>query len=266
MRNRGVWDSCDLVEVEGRSKRLGNFVFIKKGFTEQENPSRVCSDCWGTGVCPTHCHCACLNCGCTIPKIYIDAAIACGSMASHCSTACERQIYSPQCNAGLNPMTSLVQRNIGIAARCLRDGLPIPQESGLLAEALGCSIAHFTTYIENKFTTGMTWGKYGSWHFDHVRPLSSFDAKVPEEVMSAYHYTNYQPLWSHENCAKGSYLPSTSFAIRAFGLIGKDRYKTRLEARHALSLIRAEYHSMGKRIVAQIVHLTPRERKNRGLA
>ena len=29
----------------------------------------------------------------------------------------------------------------------------------------------FKSYIENKFTEGMTWENYGKWHLDHIKPL-----------------------------------------------------------------------------------------------
>lgn len=62
---------------------------------------------------------------------------------------------------------------------------------------LGCSIDFFKDYIESKFTKGMTWenrGYYG-WHFDHIKPCSSFDLSDPEQQKLCFHYTNQQPLW-----------------------------------------------------------------------
>jgi hypothetical protein len=49
----------------------------------------------------------------------------------------------------------------------------------------------------------MTWQNYGSaWHIDHILPLSSYDLADPNQQREAFHYTNLQPLWAHDNMAK----------------------------------------------------------------
>lgn len=62
----------------------------------------------------------------------------------------------------------------------------------------GCSIEFFIEYIEQKFTINMNWENYGvyGWHFDHIKPCSSFDLSDPEQQKLCFHYTNYQPLWA----------------------------------------------------------------------
>ena len=40
-------------------------------------------------------------------------------------------------------------------------------------DLLGCSIPEFRQYIEQQFTTGMTWEKQGLWHLDHKRPCAA---------------------------------------------------------------------------------------------
>ena len=72
-----------------------------------------------------------------------------------------------------------------------------------LIELLGCSIDFFKTYIESKFTKGMTWGNHGiyGWHLDHIKPCASFDLSNPEQQKLCFHYTNYQPLWSTKEIA-----------------------------------------------------------------
>jgi hypothetical protein len=48
----------------------------------------------------------------------------------------------------------------------------------------------------------MSWDNYGSWHIDHIMPLSS--AQTTEEFNKLCHYSNLQPLWAHENLSKGN--------------------------------------------------------------
>ena len=69
--------------------------------------------------------------------------------------------------------------------------------------ALGCSIEHFKTHIESKFSEGMSWDNYGKWHLDHIVPLSAYDLTDPVQYDSACHWSNIQPLWASDNIAKG---------------------------------------------------------------
>ena len=71
-------------------------------------------------------------------------------------------------------------------------------------ELLGCSLEDFKSYLESKFTEGMTWDNYGinGWHIDHIKPLAHFDLKDPKQHEEATHYTNMQPLWEKDNCSK----------------------------------------------------------------
>lgn len=61
---------------------------------------------------------------------------------------------------------------------------------------LGCEVQTAKLHIEKQFTTGMSWGNYGDWDVDHVRPCASFDLTNSEEQRQAFHYQNLQPLWS----------------------------------------------------------------------
>lgn len=68
-----------------------------------------------------------------------------------------------------------------------------------------CSIEELKLHLESKFKEGMSWENYGKngWHVDHIRPLSSFDLKIEENLKIAWHYTNLQPLWAIDNIKKG---------------------------------------------------------------
>lgn len=69
-------------------------------------------------------------------------------------------------------------------------------------DIVGCSPEFLKSYIENKFTEGMSWNKLGKEiHIDHIIPLSS--AKTDEEVLILCHYTNLKPLWANDNLIKG---------------------------------------------------------------
>jgi hypothetical protein len=69
-------------------------------------------------------------------------------------------------------------------------------------KAIGLARDEFRLYIESLFKEGMTWDNYGSWHIDHIKPLSL--AKTEDEVMKLNHYTNLQPLWAIDNLKKSN--------------------------------------------------------------
>lgn len=74
---------------------------------------------------------------------------------------------------------------------------------------LGCSARDLKTYIESKFEKGMTWDSFfrGEIHVDHIKPLSSFDLRDPEQQRAAFGFSNLQPLWAEDNLAKSDKLP-----------------------------------------------------------
>jgi len=77
-------------------------------------------------------------------------------------------------------------------------------------ELLGCTWEDFKIYIEKQFKPGMNWQNNTptGWHFDHIKPIASFDLTDIEQAKTAFHYTNCQPLWAEENLRKGaSYTP-----------------------------------------------------------
>lgn len=83
-------------------------------------------------------------------------------------------------------------------------------------ELVGCSIDDLKTYLESKFTNGMSWENYGrsGWHIDHILPCYSYDLSKEDEQRKCFHYTNLQPLWAIDNCKKNkftTYQPSNNF-------------------------------------------------------
>jgi hypothetical protein len=80
---------------------------------------------------------------------------------------------------------------------------------------IGCSPDTLRLSLEVRFEPGMTWQNYGTaWHVDHIIPLSAYDLTDPEQQREAFHYTNLQPMWAHENMAKGDEVPGTELVLR----------------------------------------------------
>lgn len=77
-------------------------------------------------------------------------------------------------------------------------------KNGTAAEYLGCTKDEFVQHIESQFRDGMSWENRSEWHIDHITPLAT--ATTSEEIKELWHYTNLQPLWGHENEAKGANL------------------------------------------------------------
>lgn len=69
---------------------------------------------------------------------------------------------------------------------------------------VGYSLAELVRHIERQFSRGMSWGNYGDWHIDHIRPVSSFVFSVPEdqEFRDCWALTNLRPLWAGANIQK----------------------------------------------------------------
>ncbi len=88
----------------------------------------------------------------------------------------------------------------------LRIAIKNGQKTGSAVAQLGCTIVELKQYIQSKFKEGMSWDNWGitGWHLDHIRPLSSFDLSDPAQFRLAAHFSNLQPLWSHENLKKGA--------------------------------------------------------------
>jgi len=85
-----------------------------------------------------------------------------------------------------------------------RSGRQVTHASEIV-RLLGCPWLSFIKHIEAKFQPGMSWGNHGrsGWHFDHIRPLSSFDLTDDAQLLIACHFTNVQPMWAADNVRKG---------------------------------------------------------------
>jgi hypothetical protein len=79
-------------------------------------------------------------------------------------------------------------------------------KSGSAIRDLGCTIPELKKYLENQFTTGMTWENWTmkGWWIDHKVPLANFDLTDREQFLKAVHYTNLQPMWWRDNLKKSN--------------------------------------------------------------
>jgi len=79
-------------------------------------------------------------------------------------------------------------------------------------ELTGCSIDDLKDYLQALFYDAngceMDWNNYGKhgWHVDHIQPMSSFDLNDEDELRTACHFSNLQPLWQLDNKEKGDKL------------------------------------------------------------
>lgn len=73
-------------------------------------------------------------------------------------------------------------------------------------ELVGCTPDFLKSHLTALFKPGMTWDNYGSWEIDHIRPLAAFNLGDEAERLSAFHYSNCQPLWKIENRMKNCRL------------------------------------------------------------
>jgi len=77
-------------------------------------------------------------------------------------------------------------------------------KTGSAIKDLGCSIEELKIKLMRAWSPGMTWKNYGlrGWNIDHILPLCLFDLTDPEQLKTACHYTNLQPLWERDNLEK----------------------------------------------------------------
>ena len=99
-----------------------------------------------------------------------------------------------------------IKRNIsnGIWCRIVRQrGYKKDQA---VAKCLPYTIEELKCHLEGLFLLGMTWGNYGKWHIDHIKPDSSFEYKstLDPGFQESWALDNLQPLWAVDNLKKGN--------------------------------------------------------------
>jgi hypothetical protein len=105
-----------------------------------------------------------------------------------------------------NPLTKLrfrISNNITVSLK--RNG---GKKLCKTTDILGCSFDDFKNHIESLWESWMSWENYGNpkdgiyqpnktWDLDHIIPSSK--ATTEEEILKLNHYSNFQPLCSHNN-------------------------------------------------------------------
>ena len=79
-------------------------------------------------------------------------------------------------------------------------------KNGHYFEVLKYSPEELISHLEKQFKDEMTWDNYGTWHVDHLRPITSFNIKEigDEEFMKCWSLSNLQPMWGEENIRKSN--------------------------------------------------------------
>jgi hypothetical protein len=100
-----------------------------------------------------------------------------------------------------------IQYRIEVALRTrLRRSIQHGWKNGSAIRDLGCSIPEAKIWLENQFSTGMTWDNWGSgendWQIDHIFPFHLCDLTKREDVIKVCHYTNLRPLWKKDNMSR----------------------------------------------------------------
>lgn len=71
-------------------------------------------------------------------------------------------------------------------------------------EYTDCDAEFLKLWFEYNFTEEMGWNNYGNWHIDHIKPCSSFDFSVKEDIITCFNWKNLRPCWGVENMEKSN--------------------------------------------------------------
>lgn len=77
---------------------------------------------------------------------------------------------------------------------------------GRTEELVGCSIEFLRQHIERQFKGKMSWDNPGSFHIDHIVPVSSFDLTNIQQQRVAFNWQNMRPIPPKKNMSKGAKL------------------------------------------------------------
>ena len=76
-------------------------------------------------------------------------------------------------------------------------------------KVFGCSRHMFLHWIESNMTPDMTIDNYGKyWNFDHIKPCSSFDLSIEDQLHECFNWKNTVPILVHDNSLKSN-VPNT---------------------------------------------------------
>ncbi len=69
---------------------------------------------------------------------------------------------------------------------------------------VGYNLRQLMTHLENLFKEGMSWDNHGTWHIDHIIPISlwEFSNYEDREFKQCWALCNLQPLWAKDNLSK----------------------------------------------------------------
>lgn len=86
----------------------------------------------------------------------------------------------------------------------LKEFLGTGTKIGSFSSMVGCTKEELVKHLEQQFAEGMSWGNYGEWEIDHIKPIAAFDFEAFESRKQVNHFTNLMPLWKAENGVKSS--------------------------------------------------------------
>jgi len=79
----------------------------------------------------------------------------------------------------------------------------VKEKKNKTIEYMGCEMNFFKKWIQSNFDNNMNWDNHGSyWHFDHIKPCSSFDLTNEEEINKCYNWSNFRPFFKTDNIIK----------------------------------------------------------------
>jgi hypothetical protein len=89
-------------------------------------------------------------------------------------------------------------------SRAIRAAIRLNKAGRGWESLVGYTRADLVRHLEGQFTDGMSWGNYGQWEIDHIRPRSSFSFQTAEDpqFMECWELSNLQPLWMSANRSK----------------------------------------------------------------